>query len=74
MAARPGRLLATGLPRRAAASPEADWAAMLALVAWAEGHGHCGGLRATAGGLLACPCGGLTFEVGDPQQTTGEAA
>lgn len=64
MTARPGRLLAAGVPRRADRSPEADWAMLLILLAWAEGHGQCGGLRpGPVPERPECPCGKLRLAV-----------
>jgi hypothetical protein len=67
----PARLIAAGTPRRTDSSPAADWAMALILLARAEGHGACGGLRpGLAPGRLACPCGGLTFDVISPVPAT----
>lgn len=71
---RPVLLPAAGRPRRADQRPEADWAMALILLAWAEGHGSCRGLRPGPGGLLACSCSQLAFEIGGPHQAIGAAA
>ena len=71
---RPVLLLAADPPRRADTRPEADWVMALILIAWAEGHGSCRGLRPGPGELLACSCGGLAFEVGGPVAVSEAAA
>ena len=58
-------LIAARAPRRDDKTPAADADAMLTLLAWAEGHGACRGLRPGPGGVLRC-CDQLAFEVSDP--------
>lgn len=69
----PGRLIAAGTPSRSDSTPEADWSMPLILLAWAEGHGACGGLRPAPGPeQLECTCGGLRFEVSRPVLRTAD--
>jgi hypothetical protein len=49
-----------------------DWAAMVHLAAWAEGHGSCGGWQfATETSRVVCACEAVLFDVTDP--ATGSA-
>ncbi len=67
----PARLIAAGVPHRADRSPGADWAMALILLARAEGHGRCGGLRpAPVPERPECTCGGLRFQVFRPVPLT----
>ena len=69
-------LIAAGVPERADSNPEADWAMAMILLARAEGHGVCGGLRPVPGpDRLECWCGTLAFDVISPvPMTAGELA
>ena len=75
----PGRqlilLAVMDAPARADTRAGADWRLILAGVAWAEGHGGCGGLRLGPDGQLAvCMCTRLAFEIGPPLPGSAVAA
>ena len=62
-------------PARSDTRAGADWRLILAGVAWAEGHGGCGGLRLGPDGQLAvCMCTRLAFEIGPPLIASEAAA
>ncbi len=64
-------LVASGVPARADQSPEADWAMAMILLARAEGHGRCGGLRpGPVPERPECTCRGLRFQMFRPVRMT----
>jgi len=64
-------LVAAGVPGRADSTPEADWTMALILLARAEGHGGCGGLRpGPVPERPECTCGRLRFQVFRPVPLT----